>query len=270
MNSTSPMPQLGMGTFRLKQKVCYDAVSSALEVGFRHIDTAQLYDNEQSVGEAIGDSGIARDEIFVTTKVWNDKLNEKDFIPSVQESLDKLKLESVDLLLIHWPSPENNEPMQEYLAELASAKSHGLTRHVGVSNFTIPLLDQAQAILGEGEIFTNQVEVHPYLSNKKLRDYCAKNAIHITAYMPFAVGKSLKDETLVRIAEAHQVTTAEVIIAWQLAHGVATIPSSTKREHMETNLKGANLKLSVEDITAIDGLDRGERIATPGFSPDWD
>lgn len=270
MTTQNLIPQLGMGTFRLEDKVCYDSVRMALEVGFRHIDTAQIYGNEESVGAAIRDSGIPRDELFVTTKVWKNKLNRVGFIPSVKDSLKKLGLGHVDLLLIHWPSPENGESMEEYLGELAQAKRDGLTTHIGVSNFTIAQVEEARGILGEGEIFTNQVEVHPYLTNEKLRRHCAENGIHITGYMPFAVGKVLEDETIADIAEAHGVSTAEVVIAWELAHGLATIPSSTKRSHLETNLKAATLTLSAEEVSAIDALDRGDRQAAPDFSPEWD
>ncbi|WP_442858438.1 2,5-didehydrogluconate reductase DkgB [Alteromonas sp. RKMC-009] len=270
MESHSSMPQLGAGTFRLKDDVAYNSVKDALEVGYRHIDTAQIYENEEAVGRALKDSDISRGELFVTTKVWNNKLNSKDFLPSVKESLEKLQVSYVDLLLIHWPSPENGESMEEYLGELAKAKAQGLTRHIGVSNFTIAHLEEAQQILGKGEIFTNQVEVHPHLTNDKLRAYCTVNDIHITGYMPFAVGKVLKDETVIQIAEKYEVSPAEVVIAWELGHGLATIPSSTKRENLATNLKGASLTLAIEDMDAIDKLNRNEREATPDFSPEWD
>lgn len=270
MSVQNKMPSLGMGTFRLEDEVCYDSVSMALDVGFRHIDTAQIYGNEEQVGRAIKDSGIARDELFITTKVWNNELNQKDFLPSVEESLRKLRLDYVDLLLIHWPSPENGESMEEYLGELAKAKAQGLTKHIGVSNFTIAHLKEAVTILGEGEIFTNQVEVHPYLTNMELRDFCRDNNIHITGYMPFAVGKVLKDDTIKAIADKHGVTSAEVVVAWELAHGMAIIPSSTKRKNLETNMKGAELTLTQEEIAQIDALDRDDRQATPDFSPEWD
>ncbi len=270
MTALMNMPELGVGTFRLEDKECYDSVTMALDIGFRHIDTAQIYGNEEAVGKAIKDSDVNRNELYVTTKVWNDKLNAKDFIPSVKESLSKLQMSSVDLLLIHWPSPANGEPMEEYLAELAKAKKQGLTRKIGVSNFTIEHLEKATDILGEGEIATNQVEVHPYLTNEKLRAYCKEKGIHITAYMPFAVGKVLSDETILSIAEAHNVSAAEVVIAWELAHGMATIPSSTKRKNLETNYKGSELVLSDEEVRRIDALNKDDRQATPDFSPEWD
>ncbi|MCU4675915.1 2,5-didehydrogluconate reductase DkgB [Catenovulum sp. 2E275] len=264
------MPKLGMGTFRLEGEIAYQSVKMALEIGFRHIDTAQIYGNEAEVGQAIADSKIQRDELFVTTKVWNAQLNHAEFIESVNQSLNKLQLSSVDLLLIHWPSPENGEPMQEYLTELKNAKTAGLAKHIGVSNFTISNLKDAMKILNKEEIFTNQVEVHPYLTNQKLRDFCKQQGIHVTAYMPFAVGKVLKDQTIIDIAQRHQVSAAEVVIAWELAHSMSTIPSSTKRKNLEANFKAVNLKLTEEEIKIIDNLDCGDRQAIPDFAPEWD
>lgn len=266
----SMMPALGMGTFRLEGDVAYDSVTMALDAGYRHIDTAQIYGNEAEVGRALADSGIERDELFITTKVWNDKLNTQDFLPSVRESLKKLQTDYVDLLLIHWPSPENNTPMKEYLGELLKAKEQGLAKHIGVSNFTIAHLKEALAILPDGALFTNQVEVHPYLINRQLREFCETKDIHVTAYMPFAVGKVLKDDTIVSIADKYKVTPAEIVIGWILAHGMSTIPSSTSKSHLETNLKGASVRLTDEDIARIDALDRNDRQATPDFAPEWD
>ncbi|REG85634.1 2,5-didehydrogluconate reductase DkgB [Marinomonas pollencensis] len=264
------IPLLGAGTFRLKDDDAYKSVSMALEVGFRHIDTAQIYDNEAAVGRAIKDSGVARDALFVTTKVWNENLNQEKFVTSVKESLTKLQLDYVDLLLIHWPCPENGETMAEYLAELLRVKEMGLTKAIGISNFTVAQTEQAVSILGEGVIATNQVEVHPYLNNIKVRQACAKHNIKVTGYMPFAVGKVLNDDTILAIAEKHKVSAAEVVIAWELAHGLVTIPSSTKRKNLETNLKALDLTLDAEDMAKIDGLDCGDRQADPDFAPAWD
>jgi 2,5-diketo-D-gluconate reductase B len=268
--SQENIPALGIGTFRLKDEEAYNSVAMALDIGFRHIDTAQIYDNEEAVGRALKDSGLPRNELFVTTKVWNDKLNQASFIDSVKESLAKLQLTYVDLLLIHWPSPENGESMEEYLNELAKCKTMGLARQIGISNFTVAQTQQAVSILGKGEIATNQVEVHPYLTNEKVRSACNELGLKVTGYMPFAVGKVLKDETIQAIAEKHNVSTAEVVIAWELAHDMVTIPSSTKRKNLETNYNAVNVKLDADDVAKIDALDCGDRQATPDFSPQWD
>ncbi|AUL75081.1 2,5-didehydrogluconate reductase B [Pseudoalteromonas sp. 13-15] len=263
------MPNLGVGTFRLEGDTAYNSVKMALDVGFRHIDTAQIYGNEEQVGQAIKDSNIPRSEIFLTTKVWNNKLNKTDFIASVEKSLEKLQVDSVDLLLIHWPAPSNDEPMSEYLTELLKAKQLGLTKHIGVSNFTIANLNEAMQTLDSREIFTNQVEVHPYLTNTKLRAFCAQHGIHVTAYMPFVVGKVLKDETILDIANKHNASPAQIVIAWENANDMTTIPSSTKRKNLEDNFND-HVKLDDEDIARIDALDCGDRQATPDFAPQWD
>ncbi|MEI5638945.1 MULTISPECIES: 2,5-didehydrogluconate reductase DkgB [unclassified Pseudoalteromonas] len=267
---TAKIPSLGMGTFRLKDDEAYNSVTMALEVGFRHIDTAQIYGNEDAVGRAIKDSKVAREDLCVTTKVWNDKLNKASFVNSVKESLAKLQLSYVDLLLIHWPAPENGESMEEYLGELLRVKEMGLSKEIGISNFTVDQVKQAVSILGEGVITTNQIEVHPYLTNEKVRAACDQHGIVVTGYMPFAVGKVLQDDTIINIAKKHGVSAAEIVVAWELAHGLVTIPSSTKRNNLETNFKAQALTLDAQDIAAIDALNCGDRQADPDFAPDWD
>ncbi|MCO4784364.1 2,5-didehydrogluconate reductase DkgB [Marinomonas atlantica] len=264
------MPNLGMGTFRLEGEEAYNSVKMALDEGFRHIDTAQMYGNEAEVGKAIADSGVAREELYVTTKVNMKNFEQKDFLPSVKVSLEKLKLDYVDMLLIHWPSPANGDNMDVYLGELMKAKENGLTKSIGVSNFTIGLLEKAQTILPTGVLANNQVEVHPYLQNNKLRSYCNQVGIHVTAYMPFAVGKVLKDETLKAIAEKHEVSAAQVVIAWAQQQGITVIPSSTKRENLQDNFAGANLSLESKDMAKIAELERGGRQVDPDFAPEWD
>jgi 2,5-diketo-D-gluconate reductase B len=259
-----------MGTFRLEGKVAYGAVKMALDAGYRHIDTAQIYGNEAEVGRAITDSGVARDTIFLTTKVWLDNLSEQAFIPSVKESLAKLQVEAVDLLLIHWPDVAGKVAMATYLAQLAEAQQQGQTRHIGVSNFTNAQLSQAIEVLGEGRIMTNQVEVHPYLQNRRVIEHCQARNIQVTGFMPLAVGKVLEDEVLQSIAANHQASVAQVVLAWQLQQGLVTIPSSTKRGNLETNLQATALELTADEMARIAQLDRGERIANPDFSPAWD
>jgi len=264
------MPQLGMGTFRLEDEVARESVSKALEVGFRHIDTAQIYGNEVQVGDAIKTSGLKRNELFVTTKVWHESLGEDHFIPSVHESLEKLKLEYVDLLLIHWPYPGSDVTLESYLGSLAKAKEQGLTRHIGVSNFTIDLLNQAEEILGKGEVYTNQIEIHPFMQNKKVVEACKEKGVKATAYMPFAVGQVMKDETLLRIAQNHNATPAQVVLAWMEKRHIYAIPSSTSKAHLSENLAYGGVQLSEEELGLVDGLDNGERIVNPDFAPNWD
>ena len=166
--SFSALPKIGMGTFRLKGNDARDAVKSALSLGYRHIDTAQMYGNEAEVGDGITSSGIPRREIFLTTKIWHDQLHASDLINSLHDSLARLKTDHVDLALIHWPSPGDEVPMKEYLGALRDAQREGLAEHIGISNFTCAQMDEAKAILGDTPIFTNQVEVHPFLANRKV------------------------------------------------------------------------------------------------------
>ena len=264
------IPTIGLGTYRLKGQDVIDSVSQALELGYRHIDTAQIYDNEQDVGRAIAGSGVARDELFVTTKIWITNLAPRKLIPSLQESLRKLDLERVDMTLIHWPSPEDKVPMEEYLPMLLEAREQGLTRHIGVSNFTIEHLGKAIDLVGAGNIATNQVEIHPFMHNRKVAEFARHQGVQLTAYMPLAVGKVMQDPVLRAIGQAHDATPAQVTLAWLLQLGYVVIPSSTRREHQEDNLRAAQLQLSQEDVAAISALERNERIADPDFAPTWD
>ncbi|MFC4257865.1 2,5-didehydrogluconate reductase DkgB [Marinobacter lacisalsi] len=264
------LPPIGMGTFRLKGDDAREAVRSALSLGYRHIDTAQMYGNEAAVGDGITTSGIPRREIFITTKIWFDRLHRSDLINSLQTSLQQLKTDHVDLALIHWPSPDDEVPMEEYLTALRDAQREGLTDHIGLSNFTCAQMDQAREILGDTPIFTNQVEVHPFLANRKLVDHAQRLGIPVTGYMPLAVGKVMEDETLQQIASAHHITPAQVAIAWCAARGVVPIPSSTRPKHQTQNLDALKIRLTDDEIRTIDALDRNERIANPDFAPNWD
>jgi 2,5-diketo-D-gluconate reductase B len=264
------MPQLGMGTFRLEGTQATQAVTDALNVGFRHVDTAQFYQNEENVGDAIKTSGIDRADLFVTTKVWHESLGKDKFIPSVHESLAKLKLEHVDLLLIHWPYPGDDIALESYLGSLKEAKEQGLTRHIGVSNFTIDLLEKAEAILGKGEIYTNQIELHPFMQNRQVVKVCREKDIRVTGYMPFAVGKIMKDEGLKAIADAHGTTPAQVVLAWMDNCNIHAIPSSSNKQHLAQNIAYTDITLTREELATIDELDNGERIVDPDFAPQWD
>jgi 2,5-diketo-D-gluconate reductase B len=264
------IPAIGLGTYRLKDQDVIDSVNQALQLGYRHIDTAQIYDNEQAVGRAIADSGIDRDELFVTTKIWISNLAPRKLIPSLEESLGKLGLKQVDMTLIHWPSPDDKVPMEEYLPMLLEAREQGLTKHIGVSNFTIEQLGKAIDLVGAENIATNQVEIHPFLHNRKVAEFAREHDIQLTAYMPLAVGEVMQDPVLQAIGQAHQVTPAQVTLAWLLQLGYVVIPSSTKREHQQDNLHAADLRLSQEDMAAIAALERNQRIADPDFAPDWD
>ena len=265
------IPAFGLGTFRLKGQTVIDSVRNALDVGYRAVDTAQIYDNEAEVGQAIAESSVARDDLFLTTKIWIANVQHDALLASLRESLRKLRTDHVELTLIHWPSPKDAVPMTEYLGALAEAKSQGLTRQIGISNFTIAQTRQAIEILGADAIATNQIEVHPYLQNRALIAFLKEQGIHVTAYMSLAYGEVLKDPVIQAIAGRHQATPAQVALAWALQQGFAVIPSSTKRDNLAGNLLAAELRLSDEDMAQIATLDRGHRLANPdGIAPAWD
>ncbi|MCM2130208.1 2,5-didehydrogluconate reductase DkgB [Larsenimonas rhizosphaerae] len=264
------IPAIGFGTFRMKDEDAYNAVRSALEVGYRHIDTAAFYDNEAAVGRALKDSDIPREKLFVTTKVWHDRLSEGEVTASIKESLEKLGLDYLDLVLIHWPSPNDEVPMESYIGELDQAREDGLTRHIGVSNFTVAHLEKMLTLPGGRNVITNQIEVHPFLANRKVADFCEEKGIKVTAYMPLAVGKVMDDDTLKDIAEKHDATPADIALAWVSQRDIAVIPSSTNPKHQKSNLDAIRISLTADDMTRIDELDRAERIASPDFAPAWD
>lgn len=270
MSRTHPLPSIGLGTFRLKGQDVKDSISSALQLGYRHIDTAQLYGNEEDVGAAIHESGIPREQLFITTKVWHDQLSGNQVIDSLKTSLQKLGLDYVDLALIHWPSPNDEVPMKHYIAKLNEAREQGLAKHIGISNFTTRQVNEALSAPGGENLVTNQIEVHPFLANKKLIQHCQDKGLQVTGYMPLAVGKVMEEPVLKEIADAHGVTAAQIALAWVAQQDVVVIPSSTKPKHQKANLEALNITLTEDEIRKIDALDAGERIANPDFAPDWD
>ncbi len=265
------IPAFGLGTFRLTDDAVIASVKTALELGYRVIDTAQIYGNEAAIGEALAQSGVTRESLFITTKIWTENLGEEKLIPSLQESLKKLGTDYVDLTLIHWPSPGAAVPFAESMQQLMNAKAQGLTRQIGVSNFTIGLMEQAIAAVGVENIATNQIELSPYLQNRKVAQWAKEHGIHITSYMTLAYGKALKDATIARIAGKHGATPAQVILAWAMGEGYAVIPSSTKRENLASNLQAQSLKLDADDRAAIAALECNDRLVSPeGLAPEWD
>ncbi|MBU4632791.1 2,5-didehydrogluconate reductase DkgB [Pseudomonas chlororaphis] len=265
------VPAFGLGTFRLQGQVVIDSVSTALELGYRAIDTAQIYENEAEVGQAIADSGIPRDELFVTSKIWVANFARDKLIPSLKDSLRKLRTDYLDLTLIHWPSTDNQVPVEEFMAALLEARQLGLTRQIGVSNFTNDLMKQAIAAVGAEHIATHQIELHPYLQNRKVVEFAQSQGIHITSYMTLAYGEVLKEPIIQQIAEQHRATPAQVTLAWAMQSGYAVIPSSTRRANLESNLKACALTLGEAEMQRIASLERGHRLTSPaGIAPAWD
>jgi 2,5-diketo-D-gluconate reductase B len=265
------LPSFGVGTFRLSGQTVIDSVSNALDLGYRAIDTAQIYGNEAEVGQAIAASGVARDQLFITTKIWVDNYGKDTLLPSLRESLEKLRTDYLDLTLIHWPAPGKGIDLPEYMAALAEAKTAGLTRQIGISNFNIELTRQAIDAVGKEAIATNQIELSPYLQNRKLVAFLQQHGIAVTSYMTLAYGKVLQDPVIREIARKHQATPAQVALAWAMQLGYAVIPSSTKRENLASNLLARDLRLDAADMTKIAALERNGREVNPaGLAPEWD
>lgn len=265
------VPKFGLGTFRLSGQTVIDSVKTALEVGYRAVDTAQIYANEAEVGQAIAESQVNRNELFITTKIWTDHYAPEKLIPSLKDSLRKLRTDAVNLTLIHWPAPKLGISIAEVMQALLEAKQQGLTEYIGISNFNIELTQQAINSIGLEHIATNQIELSPYLQNHRLVDFLQSQNIDVTSYMTLAYGKVLNDPVLLDIAAQHQASTAQISLAWALQQGFAVIPSSTKREHLIANLQAQQIQLTKNEMTAIGKLDRNAREVNPEqLAPLWD
>jgi len=262
------LPRLGLGTFRMQGDVCRAAVESALGLGYRHIDTAEMYGNEDAIGAAIAASRVARGDLHVTTKVWNENLAPDAIRRAFDTSLKKLKLDHVDLYLVHWPAKNMNLPaMFETLLKL---KQEGRTRAIGVANFNIALLKTVVEEI-KAPIACNQVEYHVMLDQTPLRQYLTAKSIPLVAYCPLAQGRAASDETLMAIGRKHHASAAQVALKWLLDQdGVAAIPKASRSESQQANLDALKLKLDNEDSKAIAALPKNKRCVSPGFAPEWD
>lgn len=256
------MPIFGLGTWQLTGPTCTKAVSTALELGYRHIDTAWIYGNHHEVGTAIRQSNIPRQEIFVTTKVWRDNLSAERILTQCQESLEELGLEYVDQLLIHFPN--SYYAIEDSMQGLMNIKEKGLARSVGVSNFTI---NHLKNIKNAGyNIDVNQVELHPTLMQPELREYCQQEGIALVAYSPLARGQDLALPSILEIAVSHNVTPSQIILAYLMAHGLVVIPKASSKNHLEENLASLNIILSPDEIARIDEEDKDMRLINPEYA----
>ncbi len=260
------LPGIGLGTWENTDPArCVQSVETAIRVGYRHIDTAQFYGNEKAVGKGIASSGIAREELFVATKIWIKSLDRAGVHGSTRESLEKLGLDYIDCLYVHWPAGNYN--CRETLPAIKELQDEGLVRQIGVSNFTIELMEEALEIL-EGNIFANQVEMHPLLQQPRLHDYLVSKDIYLVAYSPFRHGTLFDHPGLQKIADKYDVSVAQVILAWQLEkEKLITIPKATGEAHIKDNFAAMKLNLEEEDIEKIDGFDCGDRYVDPPIAP---
>jgi 2,5-diketo-D-gluconate reductase B len=261
------IPALGLGTFGLNGRVAERMVGHALDVGYRHIDTAQMYGNEAEVGAAIRGSAVPRGEIWLTTKVWPDHFRAAALLRAAEESVRRLGTEP-DLLLLHWPNPR--VPLAETVGALNEAKSRGFARHIGVSNFPTTLIREAVGH-SSGPLLVDQVEYHPYLDQSAVLGELERHDMALIAYSPVGRGKVFRDPTLQRIGEAHGKSAGQVTLRWLLQQGVAAIPRSSREANVEANLAVFDFALSADEMAAIFGLARpGGRMVEPAVAPDWD
>ena len=267
LNGTS-MPALGLGTWQLDGKACERAVAEAMEIGYRHIDTAQAYGNEREVSRAVAAPGLPRDAVFVTSKVWMDRLEPEALRRSVDASLTALRLDYVDLMLIHWLNPE--VPLADSLKALEETRASGKTRLIGVRNFPVALLREAVEEIG-APVVVNQVEYHCFLDQTPVLDYLRRHRMALTAYSPLARGAVFKDEALQRIGARHGKSAAQVALRWLIQQdGVAAIPKAGRREHAEANLAIFDFELSADEMAEIDRLPKDRRQINPSLAPRWD
>lgn len=265
LNNKTEIPILGFGTWQLNGNTCIKSVETALEVGYRHIDTAEIYENEEQVGTAIKNFKISRKEIFITSKVWQNELNYERLIKSCDLSLKRLKTDYLDLYLIHWP--DKYLDMEEILKAFKKLYEEKKIKAFGVSNFTINHLIDTLKITNKINLplTINQVEFHPLFYQKELLEFCDKNNIKIAAYCPLARGAVFKNKTLIKIANKYSKNAGQISLKWILQKGMIAIPKSAEESHIKENFD-LNFSLSEEDIKEIDSIKIHERLIDPGFS----
>ncbi len=264
------IPLVGLGTWELRGRACARVVEQALRLGYRHVDTAEMYDNEREVGEALRASGVGRDDVFITTKIWPSHFAPHELERAAKGSLARLRLSEVDLMLLHWPNPQI--PLSETLGALCKVKQSGFARHIGVSNFTVPLIAEAVRLASE-PLVCNQIEMHPFLDQSKVTAACRAKGMAVVAYSPIARGAAKNDAMLARVAAAHGKSAAQVCLRWLVQQGIAVIPRSSRIEHLSENCAIFDFQLSEAEMAAIRSLaHRDGRIVDYAYSgsPKWD
>lgn len=264
------IPALGFGTYGLNGQACVGMVSAALGMGYRHVDTAPIYENEESIGGGLRNSGVPRESIFLTTKVWPDRFRKSDFERSVSESLKRLKTDYVDLLLLHWPSP--SVPLTETIAALNDACGRGMAKHIGLSNFTTSQVKEAVQLSGR-PLVMNQVEYHPFLNQDKVLRTCRQHGLAVTAYSPLAHGEVQSHPLLKQIGESHGKSAIQIGLRWLAQQeSVLTIPRSSNEKHAALNLNIFDFELNDEEMLQISALTSiNKRFCSPQeLAPKWD
>jgi 2,5-diketo-D-gluconate reductase B len=248
------IPLLGLGTWELRGRNCARVVEQALRLGYRHIDTAEMYDNERDIGEGLRASGVKRSAVFVTTKIWPTHYTPRELERAARDCLVRLRLSEVDLLLLHWPNPQ--VPLTETLGALGKVKRDGLTRHIGVSNFTVALIEEAWQATSE-PLVCDQVECHPFLDQSKVVEACRRHDMALVAYSPIAQGNARTDEVLRRIGKAHGKTAAQVCLRFLVQQDIVVIPRTSKLERLSENAAIFDFTLGKQEMAEISGLAHG-------------
>ena len=261
------IPAIGLGTWQLTEN-CVESVKNALNAGYMHVDTAQVYGNEKEVGKGISKAEINRDDIWLTTKVWRDNLNKEDLKQSVEESLEKLQTDYVDLLLIHWPFEEMD--LEGVLEEMDELVEEGKAKNIGISNFTAEQTQRAQE-LSDHDLLTNQVEYHPFISQDEVLEKCRDHDMMLTAYSPLARGDVMGNQTLQEIGENYGKSEVQVALRWLIQQeNVCAIPKATSLEHQKANLDIFDFELSDQEMEKVSSLAENDRKVDPDFGPEWD
>jgi 2,5-diketo-D-gluconate reductase B len=263
MPAGKPMPALGFGTFQLDESTAEKCVADALEIGYRHIDTADMYGNHEGVGRGLRQSGLGREDIYLVTKIWRDRLRPDEVLADANRSLEELQVDYVDQLLIHWPN--NDIPMSETFSAMDQMVKEGKVRTVGVSNFTIAHVREAMDASPQ-PIAANQVEFHPYLYQKEVMEFCQDNDVALVAYRPIVKGEVKEDPLLQDLAGHYNATPVQVALRWCLQHGLVAIPRSSTRDHIEENWKALEIELGPDDMERIDNIQKTERRVDPDFA----
>ncbi len=262
------VPEIGLGTYKLYGRECYQTVKTALDLGYTHIDTAQMYKNEKEIGQAIRQTVVAREDLFITTKIWHTNLEHDEVLQSVEDSLKELDTHYVDLLLIHWPNKQYS--LEKTFEAMLVLRDQGKAMNIGVSNFTMALVKESIEEI-RVPVFCNQVEFHPFLAQFDMLEYSYDNDFLLMAYSPLAQGKILENKTLQKIGQQHGKTAAQVSLRWLIEQeNVVAIPKASSEAHLRENINVFDFELSDEEFELIDNLNRSERLVNPSFAPDWD
>lgn len=262
LKSGQKMPIIGLGTWEMTGKECTQVVKKALELGYRHIDTADKYGNHKDIALALKESDIERSKLFLTSKVDRLDLHYNDFLETTERLLNELDIEYLDLLLIHWPN--RNIPIKETLQAMVDLKEKGKVRSIGVSNFTEAHIEEAKKYYPE-LISVNQLEFHPYLYQKDLLNFCRKNGIILTAYSPLGRGEIFKDSRIKKLSEEYNLNSAQLVLRWLIEKGIVVIPKASSIQHLEANLEVLNISVTEEALERLDSLNENKRFIAPPF-----